>query len=103
MPPIAPSKRPVQRAVTLEDENLPVSEWQAYSKMECKIAIEIGINQGIVESAILICRIYRLHACIKTQEEIIEVQPNTKSLGYRDLLAACIPPELTARLVLVVT
>ena len=71
--------------------------------MEGEVATEIGMNQRIVSLAVLVCRIDSLHAGIETQEEIVQVQPETKSIGYRYLLPTCIPSELSSRLVLVVT
>ena len=46
---------------------------QSYGEMESEVALEVGINDGIMTLRILISWIYGLHAGIQTEKEIIEV------------------------------
>ena len=49
----------------------------------------------------LIGRIDRLHTSIKTQDEIVEIQADAKSVSYRYLLPKVVQTELSTGLLLV--
>ena len=74
-------------------------ERQAHGKVERKVAAEVRVEDGVMLVIALIGRIDGLHSAIKTENEVIEVESQAKSIRISYLLVELIPLELSAWLV----
>ena len=64
-------------------------EWKAYRKVECEITTEFGVSNRIMLPLRLVGGIDGFHTQIKTQDKIIKVKAEAKTIAYGKLL-----PEL---------
>ena len=66
--------------------------------MEAKVTIEFGMDDGEMAFGILECRMYSLHASVKSENEVIEIETQTQSVCYGYLAPEGVNLELAAGL-----
>ena len=71
--------------------------------MELEIATETRIDEGVVLVGVAIGGVDSLHTHVETQDEIVEVQAQTQSVGHGDLLVELVESELSTGLLSIVT
>ena len=71
--------------------------------MESKITTKLRMEDRIMLVHISIGRIDGAHCHVKTQNEIIEIQTESKAIGHSQLLVERIELKLPARLVYIVS
>ena len=71
--------------------------------MELEIATETRINEGIVLVGVAISGVDSLHTHVETQDEVVEVQTQTQSVGHGYLFVELVESELSTGLFCIVT
>ena len=67
-----------------------------------EVALEFGMDDGIVVAAVLMGRVDGFHGTIEAKDEIAEIQAHAQSVGHGYLAPKGVEAELSARLFLVV-
>ena len=61
-------------------------EWKAYREVKSKVATEFGVHYREMLATVIIDGIDGLHTHVETKNEIIEIEPDTNSIGNGNLL-----------------
>lgn len=75
------------------------SEGESYGEMQCKVTSEIGMDEREAFAARVDGGIDGLHAAVEAQHEVTQVQSQTQSVGYGNLLVELIKLKDTSGLV----
>ena len=75
------------------------SERQSDGEVEREVAAEVRMNDGIMLFVILVSRVDGFHSHIEAQDEIIEVQPQTETIGQCYLLIEILKLKLATGLI----
>lgn len=67
--------------------------------MELEVATKARMQDGVVFVIVAIGGIDGLHGKVKTQDEVVEIESKTKTIGHSKLLIEMIQPELTTGLI----
>lgn len=78
------------------------SEGESYGEMQCKVTSEIGMDEREAFAARVDGGIDGLHAAVEAQHEVTQVQSQTQSVGYGNLLVERAEAEQATGLVGVV-
>lgn len=78
-------------------------ERQSDGEVEGKVATELRMDDGPMSGAAHYDGGDGLHTSIETEDEEVEIQSYTETVADGDLFVKCVPLELTARLVGIVT
>ena len=70
--------------------------------MEGEISFEVGMNDWIMASSVLVGWVDGLHTGVEAKKEVAEVESYAQAIGYCNLLPTGIKTELTTWLLLIV-
>ena len=73
-------------------------ERQTHGEVEREVAAEGRVHDGVMFAACLIGRVDGFHACVETQDKIVEVKTKAETVSHGYLLVKLVEAKLSARL-----
>ena len=76
--------------------SITLLEGQTNSKVEAEVTVEFGMDDGEMAFGILECWMYSFHTTIESEDEVVEIEAQTQSIGYCYLAPKTVNLELAA-------